>query len=108
MAVESPHGEGSIAMLVRLFSFWQAKLFVLVLLGFAATDFILTMTLSAADATAHLDENPYWPASLHSHEVTITLLLLALLGGVCRVHRRHGYRHRPGRGLPEPQPSRRG
>lgn len=53
---------------------------MLVLLGFAATDFMITMTLSAADATAHLIENPFAPASLRGREVVITLALLAVLG----------------------------
>ncbi|MER5929060.1 amino acid transporter [Streptomyces sp. NPDC002054] len=82
VAKESPRGEGSIAMLERLLSFWKGKLFVLTLLGFAATDFLITITLSAADATAHLVENPHLTSTLHGHEVLITLIMIALLGAV--------------------------
>ncbi|MFF4213150.1 amino acid transporter [Streptomyces sp. NPDC001796] len=82
VAEESPHGEGSIAMLERLLSFWQGKLFVLTLLGFAATDFLITITLSAADASTHLVENPHLTGVLHGKEMVITLFLVALLGAV--------------------------
>ncbi|MFI1654234.1 amino acid transporter [Streptomyces sp. NPDC020472] len=82
VAEESPHGEGSIAMLSRLLSFWQGKLFVLTLLGFAATDFLITITLSAADASTHLVENPHLESALHDKQMIITLVLIALLGAV--------------------------
>ena len=77
----SPNGQGSIAMLEKLFPKWGGKVFVLILLGFASTDFIITMTLSAADAAAHFIHNPYAPNWL-SNQMLITLLLLTGLAAI--------------------------
>ena len=82
VAYESPHGDGSISMLETVLKWWQGKMFVLALIGFAATGFIITITLSAADAAAHVVENPFLKAALEGRQVPITLVLIALLGAV--------------------------
>ena len=84
VAAESPHGDGSISMLENLLSRWKGKLFVLALLGFATTSFIITITLSAADATAHIVENPFVTAHTNfmHHRIIVTLVLIAALGAI--------------------------
>lgn len=81
VAQASPNGQGSIAMLERLFPEWGGKVFVLVLLGFATTDFIITITLSAADGAAHFIHNPFAPSWL-TGQMLVTLLILTSLGAI--------------------------
>lgn len=81
VAAASPNGQGSIAMLESLFPKWTGKSFVLILLGFATTDFIITMTLSAADAANHFVQNPFTPPAMKS-QMGVTLILLATLGAI--------------------------
>jgi hypothetical protein len=82
VAAESPHGDGSLSMLEKLLAYWPSKLLVLTLIGFVATGFVITMTLSAADASAHLIENPLFHDALSGGQVWVTLALLLLLGAV--------------------------
>lgn len=82
VAEESPHGDGSLSMLEKLLSYWPSKTLVLSLIGFVATGFVITITLSAADAAAHLVENPMLKEALDGKQVIITLTLLLLLGAV--------------------------
>ena len=79
VASRSYAGQGSIAMLENLLSGWRSKIFVLILLGFAATDFVITMTLSAADAAQHAVENPYLNPYIGDRQMVVTLVLLTLL-----------------------------
>src|SRR5690348_462349 len=81
IAALSPHGQGSLSVLEERLPRWRGKAFVLCLLGFAATDFIITITLSAADATQHIVENPFVPDWMH-HQLGITLVLVGVLGAI--------------------------
>ncbi len=79
VAKRSYAGQGSIALLENLLPGWTGKILVLVLLGFAATDFVITMTLSAADAARHAIANPILHPFAGDSRMRVTLGLLVLL-----------------------------
>lgn len=85
VAKHSPEGEGSIKMIERLTGGWGrlgwiGKVLVLILIGFAMTDFVITITLSAADATHHILQNPLLQGIVPHHPVLVTA---ALILGLC-------------------------
>src|SRR3954447_19793873 len=51
LAGRSPRGRGSLAVLENLVHGWRGKTLLLVLLGFAATDFTMLKSISLADAS---------------------------------------------------------
>ena len=81
IAALSPNGQGSLTVLEERLPRWRGKAFVLVLLGFAATGFVITITLSAADATEHIIKNPFVPQWTH-YPVVVTALLVVALGAI--------------------------
>src|SRR5258705_5098538 len=82
VARRSYAGQGSIAMLENLLDGWKGNRLVLVLLGFASTDFVITMTLSAADAAKHAIENPFLHPVLGERPILVTLAILTVLAAV--------------------------
>src|SRR5262249_31436468 len=61
VAGRSSRGLGSIALMERVVHGWRGKTVILVLLGFAATDFTMLKTVSLADAAVHVIQNPHQP-----------------------------------------------
>jgi hypothetical protein len=64
----SPHGQGATGLLERSVPGWRGKVVMLILMGFVAADFVLTRSLSVADASTHVLANPHW------HEVVDRLM----------------------------------
>ncbi|HEV7225547.1 MAG TPA: hypothetical protein VGN42_22770 [Pirellulales bacterium] len=61
----SPDGQGAVGLLERVVHGWRGKLLLLVLMGFVAADFVVTRSLSVADASTHVLHNPHWHAAVN-------------------------------------------
>jgi hypothetical protein len=62
----SHRGQGAIGMLERVVQGWRGKTLVLIMLGFAAVDFIMLKSISLADAAVHTleSDDPGWQQAL--------------------------------------------
>ena len=58
----SPHGQGATGLIDRNVAGWRGKLLILILMGFVAADFVVTRSLSLADAAVHVNHNSHWAA----------------------------------------------
>lgn len=56
----SPHGKGVVGLLEARTRGWTGKFLILVLLGFVATDYVLTRSVSTSSAATHLTANDYF------------------------------------------------
>lgn len=70
-ASRSPHGNGTLGLLEKIFPGWPGKLCVVILLGFTATDLVFTRTFSAADAAEHIIHSPILKSPIQELE-TVT------------------------------------
>ena len=79
VAGRSYAGQGSIAMLENVLAGWKGSCSCWCCSGSPATDFVITMTLSAADAAKHAIENPFFHPILGEHTILVTLGILVVL-----------------------------
>lgn len=63
----SPDGQGATGLLERALPGWGGKLVMLVLMGFVAADFVITRSLSVADASIHVLANPHWDEAVNRY-----------------------------------------
>src|SRR5579884_417056 len=80
----SPHGDGATGLLDRSVRGWFGKVMVLVVLGFVATDLVITRALSVSDASVHVVANPLWQGHVdwyRAHREDVRAALPAALRG---------------------------